>query len=213
MLVAGCTLFFLVIALLYGFWQEPVYTAGATLSVRSEEGSGAAENFGELLSELQDSEARPRIAEEAADKVGWEDSQSDFNERLEWETVNNEEVEVRFSASNPEEAARAANAYADVFVERIEQREGRLAGGTVTAEAGVVKVAEARERRSGSMVILVAIAAAGGLLVGGIGALVLENHARRWSGSKDAERTLRAPVLGVIPYHPDDLPPRDGGAS
>ncbi len=33
---------------------------------------------------------------------------------------------------------------------------------------------------------------------------MLESRARRWRGSKDAELTLRAPVLGVIPYYPAD---------
>jgi hypothetical protein len=47
-------------------------------------------------------------------------------------------------------------------------------------------------------------------------ALFLESNARRWSGSIDAERTLRAPVLAVIPDYSDDAsdrsPSRGGGA-
>jgi hypothetical protein len=35
--------------------------------------------------------------------------------------------------------------------------------------------------------------------VGGGGALLLESRARSWRGARDAELTLRAPVLGVIP--------------
>jgi uncharacterized protein involved in exopolysaccharide biosynthesis len=214
-LVVGCTLFFFVTALLYGLLRQPVYTAEATLSVLSEEGGGAAESFDEVLSGLQESEAARGVSEEAAERAGWE--ASDFNERLEWEQVSDEEVEVRFSDSRPEEATRAANAYVDVFVEHVEELEGRLAGGTVAVEAGVGRYAETPERRSGPNVFLAAIGSGVcGLLVGGIGALFLEGRARRWSGSRDAELTLRAPVLGVIPDCSDELSEstisRDGDA-
>jgi capsular polysaccharide biosynthesis protein len=126
--------------------------------------------------------------------------------------VNDEEVRVRFSASTPEEAARAANAYAEVFVERVRELEGRPVGGSVAVDAGIERVAEPPERRSDREVFLAAVAAGvGGLLVGGIAALFLESRARRWSGSIDAERTLRAPVLAVIPDYsygfPDLSPP------
>jgi capsular polysaccharide biosynthesis protein len=204
-LVAGCTILFLAVALLYAFSKEPVYTAEATLSVRSEEGIAPAGNSNEVLSRLRDSTLMDGLSEEAARRAGWEASQSDFNDRLYWEPANNEEVKVSFSARTPEEAAQAANAYAEVFVERVREFEGRLAGGTVAVDAEVEKSAEPPERRSDLSVFVAAMAAAcGGLLVGGIGALFLEGRAHRWSGSRDAELTLRAPVLGVIPDFSDD---------
>ncbi|MDQ4002793.1 MAG: Wzz/FepE/Etk N-terminal domain-containing protein [Actinomycetota bacterium] len=203
-LVIGCTLFFFVTALTYGLLRQPAYTAEATLWLRSAEGTGAAESFDEVLSGLQESEATRGVSEEAAERAGWE--ASSFNERLERELVSDEEVEVRFSDSRPEEATRAVNAYVDVFVEHVEELEGRLAGGTVAVDAGVGRYAETPERRSGPNVFLTAVGAgACGLLVGGIGALFLEGRARRWSGSRDAELTLRAPVLGVIPDCSDGL--------
>jgi uncharacterized protein involved in exopolysaccharide biosynthesis len=207
--VAGCTILFLAIALLYVLSHDPVYTAEATLSVRSQEEIGPTGNFDEILSGLQDPAAtsRGRFTEEAAERAEWEDGQDDFNERLEWEPVNDEEVRVRFSASTPEEAARAANAYAEVFVERVRELEGRPVGGSVAVDAGIERVAEPPERRSDRGVFLAAVAAGvGGLLVGGIAALFLESRARRWSGSIDAERTLRAPVLAVIPDYSDGFP-------
>lgn len=215
--VVVCTLFFLAVALLYGLSREPVYTAEATLSVRLDEGIGAAENFEEILSGLRNSGATGGLVEEAAERAGWEANQGGFYERLEWERVNNEEVAVRFSGPTPEEAARGANAYAEVFVERIGELKGRLAGGTVAVDAEVKEAAVSPEGRSG-LNVLVAVVAAGiaGLLVGGIGALFLEGRARRWSGLRDAELTLRAPVLGVIPDYSGDLSEsklsRDGGA-
>ncbi len=212
MLVVGCTVFFLALALFYSLWKEPVYTAEATLSLRSEEGIGSAGNLDQISSSLQDS-AGPGLVEEAADRAGWERGQADFNRRLDPERVNDEEIKVRFSAPTPEEAARGANAYAEVFVERVgELKKSRLAGGTVPVHAEVEKAAEPPEGRSDWKVFLAVIAAGvGGFLVGGIGALFLEGRAHRWSGSKDAERTLRAPVLGVIPDYSVDLP--DGSLS
>src|SRR3954454_7906709 len=80
-LVAGCTLFFLALALLYSLSQEPVYTAQATLSVRSQEGIAPAGSFDEVLSGLRDSAEMQSIRERAAEKAGWEAGQGDFNER------------------------------------------------------------------------------------------------------------------------------------
>ncbi len=203
--VAGCTLLFLVAALSYGFLREPVYRAEARLSVRSEEGVGPAAGD-EFLSGLQDSVAMRGLNEEAAARAGWEAGQRDFTERLDVERTNDEEIKVGFWAPTPYEAQRGANAYTEVFVERVREFEGRLVGGTVAAEAEIEEPAGSPERPSGPNVFLVAIAAAGGgLLVGGIGALFLEGRARRWRGSRDAELTLRAPVLGVIPDYSDDL--------
>ncbi len=215
--VVGCTLLFLALALLYGLSRESVYEAEATLSVRlDEEGIGVAENFEEILLGLRNSGAMSGLPEEAAYRAGWEVGTLDFDQRLQWERVSNEEVAVRFSAPTPEAAARAANAYAEVFVERIEELKGRLAGGTVAVDAEVEKDAEPPQQRSGLGVLVVAIAAAcGGLLVGGIGALFLESRARRWRGSRDAELTLRAPVLAVVPDYSGDLSEngsRDGAA-
>jgi uncharacterized protein involved in exopolysaccharide biosynthesis len=209
--VVGCTLFFLAVALLYGLSRESVYTAEATLSVRLEEGTGAAGNFEEILSGLRNSGAIRGLVEEAADRAGWRAGPLDFDERLDWEPVNNEEVKIRFSAPTPEEAARGANAYAEVFVERIRELKGRLAGGTVAVDAEVEEAAESPEGHSDPKMLIAAIAAGGGgLLAGGIGALFLESRARRWRGPRDAELTLRAPVLGVIPDYSDDSFSQEG---
>ena len=223
LLVAGCTLFFVAVALLYGLSREPVYTAEATISVRSEEGGiKLAGSLDEILSGLGDPEATKGFLNEAAERAGWKGEPGEFGERIWEEQQANGRMKVRFSGRTPREAAQGANAYADVFVKRVREFEGRLAGGTASTDAEVEKAAVPPERRSGPGVLLTAAAAGGGgLLVGGILALFVEGHARRWSGSKDAELTLRAPVLGVIPDYSGSLPDenteevlsvRDGGA-
>ena len=205
-LVVGCALFFFAVALLYGLSREPVYTAEATVSVRSEEGgTEAAESLDEILFELGSPEAMERFLVEAAERAEWKGKPGEFRERIQEERAN-ERIKVRFSGRTPEEASRGANAYANVFVERVRDFEGRLAGGTVFTDVGVEKAAVPPEHRSGPGVLLTTVAACGGgLLVGGIGALFFEGRARRWSGFRDAELTLRAPVLGVIPDYSGDL--------
>jgi hypothetical protein len=215
-LVISCALVFLAVALLYGVTREPAYTAEATLSMRPDGGVGTVGNFDEDPSRLRDSAAMSGLNEEAARRAGWEAGAQDFNERLEWEQVNNQEAKVRFTASTPEEAARAANAYAETFAQRVKKLEGRPAGGVVAMGVEVREPAQPPDRPSGPNMVLLALAAGtAGLLVGGIGALVLESRARRWGGSKDAELTLRAPVLAVIPYYPadplEDVSSQDGG--
>ena len=206
MVVVGCMLLFLAVALLYVSSRESVYTAETTLSVRLDEGTGAAENFDEILSGLRNSGATRGLVEEASERAGWEAGSLDFDERLSWEPVNKKEVKVRFSAPTPEEAARGANAYADVFVERLNELRGRLAGGTVAVDAEVEEPAEPPEDGTDPRMLIALVAAgAGGLLVGGIAALFRESRAHRWSGSRDAELTLRAPVLGVIPDYSNDF--------
>lgn len=207
-MVAGCTLLFVVVALLYGLTREPVYSAEAIVSVRSEEGEigGIAESLDEVLYELGSPEATEGFLGEAATRAGWKERPDEFRERLQEERLSNGRIKVRFSGRTPVEAAQGANAYAQVFIERVRAFEGRLAGGTVSAEAQVEKAATPPEGRSGPGAFLMTVAAgAGGLFVGGIGALYFEGRGRRWSGYKDAELTLRAPVLGLIPDYSDDL--------
>ena len=139
--------------------------------------------------------------QEVMRRAGWEAATTDFKDRLDFETITRGDetgMLVRFSGSDPEQAARAANAYAGLFVERVERlNEDRLAGGTLAADA----VVEHRAAPPTSLRLLLYAAAAvvAGVLAGGAGALLLEGRARSWRGAHDAELTLRAPVLGVIP--------------
>ena len=107
---------------------------------------------------------------------------------------------MRFSSKDPAEARRIANEYAKVLAERAEElnRRGPV-GGTLAAEAEVARTAASPQ--SGAVSPLFYVGAAGfvGLLLGGGIALVLESGTRTWRGARDAELTLRAPVLGVIP--------------
>jgi capsular polysaccharide biosynthesis protein len=141
--------------------------------------------------------------QEVSRRAGWKSNLKEFRDRLDFETVvrgDETEMLVRFSGSGPEQAARAANAYADLFVGRVERlNDDRLAGGALAADAVVEHRAVPPEGSSPRLLLYAAAAVAAGVLAGGAGALLLEGRARSWRDARDAELTLRAPVLGVIP--------------
>ena len=130
-------------------------------------------------------------------RAGWEADIRAFRERFDLQTVSRGDetvMLVRFSASEPEQAARASNAYAELFVERPRpSTTGQLAMDAVMERRAPPPDFEhtplALRGGSGS----------GGGAGGDGGALLLEGRTRSWRDARDAELTLRAPVLGVIP--------------
>lgn len=203
-LVAGVVLVLLAGAMLFSFSREPVYTAESVISVvplQQEPSQGEREAFlDDALAVVADDELLGEVVEE----VGWQGGVADFRERLEPESFVNQErsgVIVRFSATTPEAAAEAANAYSTLFVQKVERlNERRLAGGTLAAEAGVDSEAAVPDFRSSPRPLLYAGLAVGvGVLVGGGAALLIEDRTRNWRDARDAEMTLQAPVFGVIP--------------
>jgi capsular polysaccharide biosynthesis protein len=205
LLVAGTVLVLVLLALLYGLSREPVYTAEAVVNVEPREELSTTEEREAFMEELRGDVVTGRLMRGAVRRAEWGSGVDQFTEQLEVEpfvTRNGETgLQVRFSGSQPEQAARAANAYAEVFVERVERlNDERLAGGALAADASVERRAASPEGSGLRLLMIYAGVAAGvGLLAGGAGALLLESRARSWRDARDAELTLRAPVLGVIP--------------
>jgi uncharacterized protein involved in exopolysaccharide biosynthesis len=195
-----------IVALLFGLFRESVYTAEATINIEPREGLINDEEEGDaFLEEVRSAVVTTKgFQREVRRRAGWEADPDEFTHRLDprADVAQNGEtrLRVRFSDSNPEQAARAANAYAEIFVQRVERlNDERLAGGALAADASVERKA-VPPGGSGSRFLLYAAAAAGaGVLAGGVGALLIEGRARSWRDARDAELTLRAPVLGVIP--------------
>jgi capsular polysaccharide biosynthesis protein len=203
LLVAGSILILVILALLVGSFREPVYTAEAMVDIEPRE---ELSNDGERQAFLQEvlvAVATEDLMREVMRRAGWETGLAEFRDRLRAVPFPTQDgkigLRVQFSGSEPEQAARAANAYAELFVDRVEQlNDERLAGGALAADASV----EGRAVPGGTnlrLLIYAVVAAGVGLLVGGGGALLLEGRARSWRDARDAEVTLRAPVLGVIP--------------
>ena len=203
LLVVGVVLVLAGVALLFGLFREPVYTAEARVSVRPQETLDGEEARLAFLEELRGDVVTQEMLSEVRRRAGWEAGPKEFSERLdprpEVTRDGSSGLQIRFSGTEPGQAARAANAYAELFVERVEALgDDPLGDGIPAAEASV----EQRAVPGGSSprpLIYAAIAAGAGLLFGGAGALLLEGRASGWRGARDAELTLRAPVLGTIP--------------
>lgn len=191
------------IALFFGIFREPVYIAEARVSVapRGElEGEEARLAF---LQEVRGAVVTQQMLDEVRDRAGWESGPKAFSERLDPRTFVRRNgslgMNVSFSGNRPEQAARAANAYAEVFVLGVRNLDdGPPADGVPAAEAGVEQKA-APGGYSPRPLLYAAIAAGAGLLLGGAAALMLEARASGWRDVRDAELTLKVPVLGAIP--------------
>ena len=207
LLVVGVVLVLGGIALLFGIFREPVYTAEAKVSVRPQEELDGEEARLAFLEEVRGAVVTQEMLKEVRRRAGWEAGPKAFSERLDPRTVGNTDgepgLQIRFSANEPGQAARAANAYAELFVRGIENLDGRPpADGVPVAQAAVAQRAVPGSY-SPRPLIYAAVAAGAGLLVGGAAALMLEGRASGWRGVRDAEVTLRVPVLGTIPdYSP-----------
>ena len=203
LLVVGFVLVLAGIALLFGLIREPVYTAEAKVSIRPQEELEGEEARLAFLEEVRGAVVTQEMLGEVRRRAGWEATPKAFSERLDPKTVVNTDggpgLQIRFSANEPGQAARAANAYAALFVEGVENLGDRpLADGVPVAEA-VIEQRAVPGGYSPRPLIYAAIAAGAGLLIGGAAALILEGRASGWRGVRDAELTLRVPVLGAIP--------------
>lgn len=208
-LIVGAVALLVIAAVAFGLMREPVYTAEAVVNVSPQQPLESDEERNAFLEQVRgvvttDSNFNHQVMRRA----GWKAGPAEFTERLDPEPyVAGDEagLRVQFAGSEPEMAARAANAYAELFVERVEQlNDDRIAGGSLAAEAGLVQRAVPPERSNPRPLLYAILAAGAGVLLGGAAALLLEGRARGWRDVRDVELTLRAPVLGVIPDYSSD---------
>lgn len=213
LLVGGVVLTMVLFSTLFGLLYPRPYVAEAIMTVRPEDNLGVDEDSELMIQRILNSVDASELARGAMREAGWTAGPEEFRERLDVEPDESDAggIRVRFSAATPEEATLVANAYAGSFVERAEElNRQRLAGGTLAADVRVTRPATPSEARYTGLLLYETVAAAAGLLLGGAAALILEGRTRRWRGAKDAELTLRAPVLGVIPdYHTEEERPEE----
>ena len=192
------------------------YTAESLVLVQDLGETGADGVSGERLGEIRAAIGQEEVSRSAMDDIGWGEGIGEFDRGLEVETGGEGELSVAFSAETPERAAQGANAYAGAFVERAERLDGdRLAGGVLNAGTEVVREAQPPPSPAGLRPLAVGLLALfPGLAVGGALALALGGRDRHWRDARDAELTLGAPVLGVIPERaggsPDPESEEDG---
>lgn len=206
LLVVGAVMFLGGVALMFGLLREPAYTAEAVAGFTPSEASGdvnASEAYArEVLSRVTTPEG---FSEDVRRRAGWNGPPQQFRDRLlgaEAFVSDDGEMRMRvaFSGREPGEAARVANAYAEMFAtEAGELDGGDLSGGVPVAGARVTQRAVPSDGSGPGAIVYAVVAAGVGLLVGGVAALLLEGRAGVWRDVRDAEMTLRAPVLGAIP--------------
>ena len=219
-LVGSIALALMLSAILLTFFWGPTYVARSALSVTATDGGlgpedpvvgkadpsaqiGAEQSSEALINRVRDGVPQAEVSRQTMRQVGWTSGLQEFSERLEMENdYRAGEIQVSFSAENAGEARRVADEYAEIFVERTKQLNRRgIVGGTLAAEVEVVQKAELFRGRASTQLLYGVAAGFAGLLLGSGVALTLDSGTRRWRGARDAELTLRAPVLGVIPAY------------
>lgn len=209
LLVIGAVLVLAGVALSFGLFREPAYTAEAVVGFaprQAPDDENARQAFAqEVFSAVTSPE---EFSGGVKEKATWRGKPAEFRDRLDPEVSTLEaggmEMRVAFSGREPEEAALVANAYAEKFaLGAVRLDDGQLSGGTGVAEARVMLRAVPSGDSGPPALLYAALAAGVGLLIGGGAALSLEGKAGGWRGVRDAEMTLRVPVLGAIPdYSP-----------
>jgi uncharacterized protein involved in exopolysaccharide biosynthesis len=192
LLVMGIVVSLVLLALLFALFRDPVYTAEAAVSLEARERLVSDEEREDFVGQVRGAVvATDGFMQEVMRRAAWGADLRGFREPR----GDAAAMLVRFSASEPEQAARAANAYAELFVARARE----LNDAQPAADAVLERRAVPPEGSSVRFLLYAAAAAAAGVLAGGVGALLLEGRTRSWRDARDAELTLRAPVLGVIP--------------
>lgn len=210
LLVVGAVLVLVLVAAVFGLRGERLYTAEASVSVRPQEGPGTGEAPETFVDDVLAAVTAHDFLRNVMREARWTEGPNEFRERFDVERYEEPGgatgLRVRFSGSSAEEAARSANAYANVFVDRVEKlNDSRLAGGALAADASVDKYASTESGVNYRLFFFAIAATVAGILVGGTAAMLLESRTRSWRDVRDAELTLRAPVLGVIPdYSSED---------
>lgn len=205
LLVVGASLVLAGVALLFGLFREPAYTAEAVVGFEPQQAPDDENARQAFAQEVFSAITSPgSFSEGVKAEAGWRGSLEEFRDRLDPGVVvsgdGGMEMRVAFSGHKPEEAARVANAYAEMFaLEAARLGDGQLSGGTGIADARVLRRAVPSENSGPPTVLYAAVAAGVGLLLGSGAALSLEGRAGGWRDVRDAEVTLKAPVLGAIP--------------
>ena len=211
MLVVATVLIFVLVSLVFSVIQDTVYRAEAIVSVEPQGELSSGQDAEAVVNEVFNTVDTPELRQEAMRQAGWNEGVDVFERQRTVQAFARQDgaesgLLIQFGSPTAEQAARSSNVYAELFVERVTELNDRLAGGSLAATAGLQTRAALPDQPSSPRPLLYATVAAGaGLLVGGAVALAIESRTQSWRGARDAELTLRAPVLGVIPeYLPEE---------
>ncbi|MCA3748291.1 MAG: hypothetical protein IN808_04020 [Rubrobacter sp.] len=193
------------VVLFFSLLRGPDYAAEAVVGIVPQQQLDESAEQEVFVEEVLGAVATRELLLEAARRAGWDGRAAEFRERLDPQPSVTRDgravLRVSFRGDTPQEAAAGANAYAELFVERVNQlSQDRLAGGSLAAGAELLRGASPKEAYlSYHPVLYLLLAVVVGVVLGGAAALLLDTRGHRWRDARDAEMTLRAPVLGVIP--------------
>ncbi len=194
-------------SLAFSLFRDTVYKAEALVAVEPQGELSSSQDAEVFVNEVFRAVDTSVLRSETIRRTGWSGSESSFEQQMDVQAVVQQTggeagLLIQFDAPVASEAAGVANTYAKLFVRRVTQLNERLAGGSVAATASLQSRAVAPESPSSPRpLVYAAIAAGAGLLIGGAAALTIEGRTQSWRGPRDAELTLRAPVLGAIPEY------------
>lgn len=203
----GVVLALVLASLIFSMVRDRVYVAESLVKINPQGELSSGQDTETFINDVFREVDTSQLRQQTIQQSGWSGGEERFERQRTVQAVAEQDGEdpgllVRFSSSGAEEATRAANTYAGLFAERLTELNDRLAGGSLAATASVQSRAAVPEQPARPRPLLYALAAAGaGLIIGGVVALALESRTQSWRGARDAELTLRAPVLGTIPEY------------
>lgn len=209
-LILGVLFIFVAVTLVVSLLEKPSYRAEAIVIVQPRAEPGSTHSPQDFLSNVVGAVVQEDLLKEVTGRAGWSSGTKEFEKHLYVKDFTKDNgqagLRVRFVGSDAKGAARAANAYATLFVDRVGQLgKSRIAGGSLAAKAEIKRKAAPPENRSSPRIALRAgLAAVVGLLAGIAAALILESRVGWWRSIKDAESVLKVPVLGTVPQYPAD---------
>lgn len=209
-LIPGVVCAAVIITVAVSLFEKPAYEAEAVVIVQPREEPGFTYSSEDFLHSVVGAVVQEDLLKEVTKRAGWTSGTKEFEKRLYVEDFTGDNgragLRVRFVGTDAEGAARAANAYATLFVKKVEQLgERRLAGGSLAARAEIQQKAVPPDNKFSPHIVLRAVLAAiAGLLIGIVASLILESRTHGWRSIHDAEFILKIPVLGTIPHYSTD---------
>lgn len=196
----GVMAFVAMAAIAYGLLQPKQYEATAILLAGQERGIGDLQSIVAINQATQSLGARITdrvVVEQAADEIDYEGDIRELLKRVSAEVpANTQAIELTVVDTDPEVAARLANAIAREFSDLIDKKassESNLSA-VVWQEA-----IPPRDPSSPNMRLLAALGLATGLMLG-IGVAFLREYLYGgWRSEEDVELRLDIPVLSTIP--------------
>jgi capsular polysaccharide biosynthesis protein len=194
-LVAGGSGYF------YSARQTKIYEADITVLVGQNQGLAENLNLTTALQNVANSMSKMITSRTVAEKVV-----GDLNLNMSPETLLNnlsaqpvqqtQLIQVTYTDTNPQQAAKVANGVGNAFSELIQKTESSQSGLTAQLWQGATvpnSSVKPTPTRNGILAALI------GLLLGVGVAFLLDRMDTRWRSMDEVEESLGLPILGVIP--------------